>query len=233
ANPKTVAIIGGGPAGISAAYFLARAGHKVDILDNQAKLGGVLRNGIPAYRLPEDVLDRDLERLEALGVSHRPHELITPLRLKQIALEYHAVIVATGQAESIVPRLAGVDLPGIEQGLTFLNRVKSKGRENIRGTIAVIGGGNTALDCAGTAIRCGADKVVIVYRRGQTEMPAIKEEIRDILAEGVELVPCRQPVRIIGDTAVTGLEVAEVELGDPDESGRKRPLVTNNLSVTS
>ena len=233
ANPKTVAIIGGGPAGISAAYFLAMAGHKVDILDSQAKLGGVLRNGIPAYRLPEDVLDRDLERLEALGVSHRPLELITPLRLKQIALEYHAVIVATGQAESIIPGFAGVDLPGVEQGLTFLNRVKSKGRENIRGTVAVIGGGNTALDCAGTAIRCGADKVVIVYRRGQTEMPAIKEEIRDILVEGVELVPYRQPVRIIGDKAVTGLEVAEVELGDPDESGRKRPLVTNNLSVIS
>ncbi|MFH0958233.1 MAG: FAD-dependent oxidoreductase, partial [Pseudomonadota bacterium] len=232
-NPKTIAIVGGGPAGISAAYFLARSSHKVDIFDSQTRLGGVLRSGIPEYRLPEEVLDRDLARVLALGINYRAQESITALRMKQLAVEYDAVIVATGLTQSITPAIGGIDLPGVEQGLTFLNRVKSKGRENIRGTVAVIGGGNTALDCAGTAIRCGADKVVIVYRRGQTEMPAIKEEIRDILAEGVELVLYRQPVRIIGEKAVTGLEVAEVELGDPDESGRKRPIVTDNFSVIS
>lgn len=229
-NPKKVAVAGGGPAGISAAYTLARAGHQVVILDSQTKLGGVLRSGIPAYRLPEEALDRDLDRLFALGIIHKPHQVITPDEVKQLATEYDAVILATGQTESIVAEFSGIDLAGVEQGLTFLNRVKLASQERIKGTVAVIGGGNTALDCAGTAIRCGADRVLIVYRRGRVEMPAIKEEIEDILLEGAELILYRQPVRINGTDVVTGLELAEVELGDPDESGRRRPIVTNKLS---
>jgi Pyruvate/2-oxoacid:ferredoxin oxidoreductase delta subunit/thioredoxin reductase len=176
-------------------------------------------------------LDRDLSRLLALGVNHRPHELINPSRVKQIAREYDAVVLATGRTEPITLGFSGIDVPGVEQGLTFLNRVKTKGKEKIQGTVAVIGGGNTALDCAGTAIRCGADRVLIVYRRDRTEMPAIREEIDDTLLEGAELIECRQPVRIIGDDVVIGLEVAEVDLGDHDESGRKRPIVTDKLSV--
>jgi NADPH-dependent glutamate synthase beta subunit-like oxidoreductase/Pyruvate/2-oxoacid:ferredoxin oxidoreductase delta subunit len=230
-DPKRVAIVGGGPAGISAAYSLAKAGHQIDIFDGGGKLGGVLRGGIPAYRLPEEALDRDLDRLFSLGIIHKPHQVITPVEVKRLAEEYDAVIVATGQAASIVPEFPGIDLAGVEQGLTFLNRVKSNGPERIRGTVAVIGGGNTALDCAGTSIRCGADRVVIVYRRGRVEMPAIKEEIEDILAEGAELVIYRQPARITGNGVVDGIELAEVELGDIDKSGRRRPIVTHNLST--
>jgi len=231
-DPKRVAIVGGGPAGISVAYSLAKAGHQIDIFDGEGKLGGVLRSGIPAYRLPEEALDRDLDRVFALGVRQKPQEFVTPLRMKELTLEYDAVIVATGQAASITPEFPGIDLAGVEQGLTFLNRIKSSGQERIRGTVAVIGGGNTALDCAGTSIRCGADRVVIVYRRGRVEMPAIKEEIEDILAEGAELVLCRQPVGITGTgSVVTRVELAEVELGDPDDSGRRCPIVTHNLST--
>lgn len=230
ASSKKVAVAGAGPAGVSAAYTLARAGYQVVIFDSQAKLGGILRNGIPAYRLPEEALDRDLNRLLALGVEHRPHQVITSVELERLAAEFDAVILATGQADSIAPEFPGIDLPGVEQGLTFLNRVKTNGKERIRGTVAVIGGGNTALDCAGTAVRCGAERVMIVYRRGRLEMPAIKEEIEDILLEGVELILYRQPVRIIGTGSVTGLELAEVQLGAPDRSGRRRPVVTKKLS---
>jgi NADPH-dependent glutamate synthase beta subunit-like oxidoreductase/Pyruvate/2-oxoacid:ferredoxin oxidoreductase delta subunit len=230
-DPKRVAIVGGGPAGISAAYSLAKAGHQIDIFDGEGKLGGVLRSGIPAYRLPEEALDRDLDGVFALGVGQKPQEFVTPLRMKELTLEYDAVIVSTGQAAYITPEFPGIDLAGVEQGLTFLNRIKSSGQKRIRGTVAVIGGGNTALDCAGTSIRCGADRVVIVYRRGRVEMPAIKEEIEDILAEGAELVLYRQPVRITGNGVVDGIELAEVELGDIDKSGRRRPIVTHNLST--
>jgi 2-oxoacid:acceptor oxidoreductase gamma subunit (pyruvate/2-ketoisovalerate family) len=233
-DPGKIAVVGGGPAGISAAYCLARDGHKVEIFDSNPKLGGVLRNGIPSYRLPEDSLDRDLARVLALGVTHKPLELVAAQRIEQLAVDYDAVIVATGQSESMAPaEFTGIYPSGVEQGLAFLNRMKFKGQEIINGTVAVIGGGNTALDCAGTAVRCGADRVVIVYRRGRNEMPAIKEEIDDIVAEGVELLLCRQPVKIKGDDYVTGLELAEVDLGDPDESGRRRPIVTDNLSTVA
>ncbi|MGC8658796.1 MAG: FAD-dependent oxidoreductase [Desulfomonilaceae bacterium] len=230
ANPKRIAVVGGGPAGISAAYTLVKAGHQVVVIDGQAKLGGVLRNGIPAYRLPEEALDRDINRILALGVTHKSKEIITSVEIQKLATDYDAVIVATGQAEYIVPEFPGIGLVGVEQGLSFLNRVKQTGNEKMKGTIAVIGGGNTALDCAGTAIRCGADKVVIIYRRGRLEMPAIKEEIEDILLEGAELVLYRQPVKIKGTDVVTGLEMAEVKFGEPDQSGRRRPIITDRLS---
>jgi NADPH-dependent glutamate synthase beta subunit-like oxidoreductase/Pyruvate/2-oxoacid:ferredoxin oxidoreductase delta subunit len=230
-NARKVAVVGGGPAGLSAAFILARAGHDVTIYDSQSKLGGVLRSAIPAYRLPQVPLERDIGRILKLGVTVRCGELLNATRIHALSAEYDAVVVATGQACPSEPHSPGVELSGVQQGLEFLNRVKTGRGDTIKGTVIVIGGGNTAVDCARTALRCGAAKVGLVYRRGRPEMPAIDQEIEETIAEGIELVLHRQPVRFIGQTRVTGIELAKVELGDVDSTGRKRPLATNRSST--
>jgi 2-oxoacid:acceptor oxidoreductase gamma subunit (pyruvate/2-ketoisovalerate family) len=232
-NPLKAAIIGSGPAGLATGFFLARAGHSVTIYESEPKIGGLLRTAIPSYRLPEDVLDRDLRRILALGVEARCGERLDSQRLQDLAQACDAVVIATGQAISRTLECPGVELPGVEQGLLFLDRAKKEGGARLTGTVAVIGGGNAAMDCARTALRCGADKVVVVYRRGREEMPAIREEIEGAIAEGAELVLHFQPVRFLGDKRVTGIELAHVELGDPDASGRRRPVVTDKMTRLS
>jgi len=231
ADPRKVAIIGGGPAGLSAALVLTRSGNHVTIHESQPSLGGVLRSAIPSYRLPSDALDRDIDRILALGLAAKCGELLDASSVRELAAGHDAVVIATGQARSIALDFPGTQLHGVEQGLDFLNRLKSNGREKICGTVIVLGGGNTALDCARSALRCGADKVRVVYRRGREEMPAIEQEVEETLAEGVEIIVHRQPVKFIGEGRVTGVELAEVELGDPDSSGRKSPIVTNRASM--
>ncbi len=228
-SPQKMAIVGGGPAGMAAAFALVRAGHNVTIYDSQPKLGGVLRSAIPSYRLPEDALDRDIRRIMQLGLKARCGELLDERRVEDLAAAYDALVVATGRARSRDLDCAGTNLSGVEQGLEFLRRAKTEGAVRIAGAAIVIGGGNTALDCARTAMRCGATKVSILYRRGREEMPAIEEEIEETIAEGVELILHRQPVRFQGNGRVTGIEFAEVNLGPPDASGRRRPLVTDRI----
>lgn len=224
---RRVAVVGGGPAGLSAAFTLARAGHAVTLLEAEPKLGGVLRTGIPAYRLPEAALDRDLSRLGALGVVPRCGTRLGPAELARLCQEHDAVIVATG-----LSRPAGLELPegptrldGVVQGLELLREVRAGRAPALSGHAVVVGGGNTAVDCARTALRCGAARVTIVYRRSRAEMPAIRAEVDEALAEGIALLPLRQPVRLVGDGRVSGLELAEVVLGAPDASGRPRPTL--------
>lgn len=231
ANPRKVAVVGGGPAGLSAAFVLAHAGRDVTIYESRPKLGGVLWSAIPSYRLPHDALERDISRILALGVKTKCGESLNAARVQALSEEYDAVVVATGQACSRATDSPGAEFSGIEQGLEFLYRAKKQGCERLTGTVIVIGGGNTAVDCARTALRCGATKVALVYRRGREEMPAIDQEIQETIAEGVELIPYRQPARFIGESRVTGAEFAEVELGDPDASGRRRPIATDRLST--
>jgi 2-oxoacid:acceptor oxidoreductase gamma subunit (pyruvate/2-ketoisovalerate family) len=230
-NPRRIVVVGGGPAGLSAAFFFAREGHEVTIYESETKLGGILRSAIPSYRLPDDALDRDISRVLAMGITARCGEALDAQRFRDLALAHDAVVLATGQATSRELDFHGIQLSGFEQGLNFLYRVKTQSVANLRGNVIVIGGGNTALDCARTAVRCGAAGVKLVYRSGREEMSAIDEEIDETLAEGVELVPYRQPVRFAGDGRVTGIELAEMELGDPDATGRKRPLPTNRSTV--
>jgi len=222
-----VAVVGGGPAGISAAFALARAGHEALILEAEPALGGVLRTGIPTYRLPAAALDRDLGRLAALGVVARCRERIGPAELQALAAERDAVIVATGLP--VPSRLEGADGPerlaGVSQGLEFLRQVRAGRALALRGHTVVVGGGNTAVDCARTALRCGAARVTLAYRRGRAEMPAIPEEVEEALAEGVELLLLRQPVRLVGAGRLEGVELAEVTLGERDATGRRRPVV--------
>ncbi|HJV84207.1 MAG TPA: 2-oxoacid:acceptor oxidoreductase family protein [Noviherbaspirillum sp.] len=222
------AIVGGGPAGLSAAYQLALLGHAVTIYEAGPALGGVLRNGIPAFRLPMEVLNRDIERILSLGVKAECNRALRGDELAALAEVYDGVVICTGFGPPTSLGAGSAHLAGVEQGLEFLDRVK-QGGVAVHGHVVVVGGGNTAIDCARSALRCGAVSVKLVYRRGREEMPAIREEIEDAEDEGVRLVLHRQPVGFTGNDAVDGVVLAEVEPGPPDESGRRRPVVTDRI----
>jgi 2-oxoacid:acceptor oxidoreductase gamma subunit (pyruvate/2-ketoisovalerate family) len=226
ARPLAVAVVGGGPAGLSAAWQLARAGHVVTIYDSAPALGGVLRNGIPAFRLPQEALARDLERITALGVKVRCNARIGKAELAALAQDHDAVVVAVGFGVPVALGINGEHLANVEQGLDFLDRVK-RAPVALKGNVVVIGGGNTAIDCARSALRCGASSVTIAYRRAKKDMPAICEEIHDAEKEGVKIMPFRTPVAFEAEQVV----IAEVEAGAPDASGRRRPVVTGRTSA--
>jgi 2-oxoacid:acceptor oxidoreductase gamma subunit (pyruvate/2-ketoisovalerate family) len=227
AKPLRIAVVGGGPAGLSAAYQLALAGHAVTLHEAAPALGGVLRGGIPLFRLPDKALQHDLGRILKLGVAVHCNARVDKDGLEALRRDCDAVIVATGFGPGL--GLEGDTLAGVEQGLDFLERAKHGGAA-LGETVAVVGGGNTAIDCARTALRCGAEAVKLVYRRARADMPAIAEEIEGALHEGVELLPHRQPIAFQGGDKVSALTLAEVEPGPPDASGRRRPLVTDRTS---
>ncbi len=224
---KKFAVIGGGPAGLSCAYHLARLGQKVCIYEKNDKLGGVLRSGIPLYRLPENILDRDIERILALGVDCICNIDMDSEALIQLCKDYDGVIISVGLGRSRAMEVAGEKLDGVVQGLDYLEDCR-RGEVHLDGTVIVVGGGNTAMDCARSALRSGASSVKLVYRRGREEMVAISEEIEDGCREGVQLLSQRQPVAFIGDERVTGIVLAEVELGPQEKDGRRLPMVTDN-----
>ncbi len=226
---RRFAVVGGGPAGLSAAFQLALRGHAVSIYEAGPALGGVLRNGIPAFRLPPEILQRDLERILKLGIELRCNARLGKDDLLRLQGEVDALIVCTGFGPALGLDADGPSLAGVEQGLDFLDRVK-RGPVDLSGTVVVVGGGNTAIDCARTALRCGAASVKLVYRRGREEMPAIAEEIESTEAEGVRLLLHRQPVAFVGNGALSAVVIAEVEAGSPDASGRARPVVTQRTS---
>lgn len=229
-SPRRFAIVGGGPAGLSAAYQLALHGHHVTIYEAAPALGGVLRYGIPAFRLPLDVLDRDIARIIDLGVTARCESPVDAAGLTRLAAEYDALIVCTGFGAYHSLGVPGEELPGVEQGLPFLERAKA-GTETVTGHVVVVGGGNSAIDCARSALRLGAASVRIVYRRSREDMPAIVEEIAEAELEGIRLATQRQPVACLGDDRINALVLAEVEAGKPDASGRCRPVVTDRTAT--
>jgi len=222
-------VVGGGPAGLSAAYQLAMQGHAATIFEAGPALGGVLRNGIPAFRLPHEALKRDVERILKLGVEARCNSRLGKDELLRLQRDFDAVIVCVGFGSAFDLAVKGENLEGVEQGLDFLDCAKRE-RVVLKGNVVVVGGGNTAIDCARTALRCGAASVKIVYRRSREDMPAIKEEIAEAEREGVRLLPYRQPVEFTGTGTVSAVVVAEVEAGPPDASGRRRPVITNRTS---
>ncbi len=228
---RRIAIIGSGPAGLSAAYDLARGGHHATIYEGEKELGGVLRTGIPTYRLPREVLDREINAIMALGVEARTGEFLTRDRILELGKEYDAVILAAGFGNPAKLEVPGVDLEGVEDGTRFLHRVNMEGGEAVGGHVVVLGGGNTAMDCARSALRSGAARVSVVYRRTRSEMPAILEEIEESEHEGVAFKFQRAPMAMQGNGRVNALVIAEVEMGPPDASGRRRPVVTDRTSV--
>jgi 2-oxoacid:acceptor oxidoreductase gamma subunit (pyruvate/2-ketoisovalerate family) len=230
AKRRNVAILGSGPAGLSAACELARAGHRVTIYEGEKELGGVLRTGIPTYRLPREVLDREISAILALGVETRCGTFLDAAAIAGLGKKHDAVIVAAGLARATELDAPCANLPGVEQGLGFLHRVNMEGGDTVRGHVVVLGGGNTAMDCARSALRAGAAKVTVAYRRTHEEMPAIREEIEEAHREGIGFLFQRAPVAFHGNGRVAAIELAEVEMGEPDSSGRRRPVVTKRTS---
>ncbi len=233
AAPRHVAIVGGGPAGIGAAWTLALAGQRATIFEKERVLGGLLATGIPSYRLPREVLQRELALLAGLGVQVRTGVTLRAEDLRRLAREHDAVILATGLQRTRALDVPGAALPGVEEGLDFLRRLNLGEDVRLSGHVVVLGGGNSAMDCARSALRVGAARVTVAYRRTQAEMPAIREEIDEAVREGVKLRLLSAPVGFTGDTRVRGVELAEVVLGEPDASGRRTPVTSDRVARLS
>ncbi len=226
ASGKSVGIVGGGPAGLAAAYYLAREGHSVTVYESMPQLGGMLRYGIPEYRLPKALLDREIETITALC-----HEVKCNTRLgKDVTMDglrerHDAVVLALGAQACQVVETPGNELEGVWQGLNFLGDVALGKPVKVGKHVAVIGGGNTAIDASRTALRMGAETVTIYYRRSRKEMPASVEEIEQAEEEGVKFEYLVSPKAISGDRCAATLTLLRMALGEPDASGRRRPRV--------
>ena len=219
-----VAIIGSGPAGLSCAYELVRRGYSVTVFEAAPKAGGMLRYGIPEYRLPNEVLDNEISYIEELGVEIKTNSPVKNLsRLSNQG--YKAIFLATGAWISQKMNIPNEDTEGVIHALTFLNRVNSGEKVEVGERVAVIGGGNSAVDAACVVKRLGAKEVLIIYRRSRAEMPAIGTEVDETEKEGVKFHFLTAPVRILSnDGRLTGIQCIRTELGEPDESGRQRPI---------
>lgn len=228
-NGKKVAIIGGGPGGLSAAYFLQQKGYQCDIFEAAPQVGGWLRYGIPPYRLPNEIIDKEVSTITELGVNiFCNKKLGDNLSYQELQENYHATIIAIGSQKGTLVGVEGEDALNVFSGIDFLRNMAITNQPyDLRGkTVAVVGGGNTAMDCCRTSIRCNANRVIVIYRRTEKEMPANPIEIHESKLEGVEYMFLTNPVRINKDETgkVKSITCIRMELGEPDESGRRRPI---------
>lgn len=225
---KRVAIIGAGPAGLSCAYYLRQEGHSVDIFDAKQKAGGMLRWGIPRFRLPEKIIDKEIEGIINLGVKiHLNKALGKDFSIDQLFEQgYQSIFLGLGAQASTSMGIENEQADGVLPGIDFLEDIKLKKISGLGGKVAVIGGGNTAMDAARSALRLGAESVTIVYRRTLQEMPASKIEIEEAKEEGVEFKFLTAPVKVLLNQKkrVKGIECIQMKLGEPDASGRRRPV---------
>jgi 2-oxoacid:acceptor oxidoreductase delta subunit (pyruvate/2-ketoisovalerate family) len=220
---EKIAIIGSGPAGMSCAYHLARLHYDVTVFESSPLAGGMLRIGIPFYRLPKDVLDREISNIEALGVEIRAGipfgENLTLDGLK----DYQAIFIATGAHRSRGLHIPGEKGKSVFSGLDLLRKINLGKKVKLGDKMAIIGGGNTAIDVARSVIRMGK-KAAILYRRSKEEMPAFEDEIMEAIEEGVKIRYLVNPIRIQQKDSIRSLECLRMELGEKDESGRRRPV---------
>jgi len=230
---KKIAVIGAGPGGLSAAFFLRKEGHQVNIYEAGPKPGGWLRYGIPEYRLPNDVLDQEVKNITDMGVKiFYNQKLGDNLSYKALKFKYDAIVLAIGSQIGTSIGCEGDDAENVLSGVDFLKAMELSGkRYDFKGkTVAVIGGGNTAMDCCRSSKRCGAEKVYIIYRRTEKEMPANPIEIHESKLEGVEYMFLTAPVRVNKDESgkIKSMTCLKMELGEPDASGRRRPMIVPN-----
>jgi heterodisulfide reductase subunit A len=229
---EKVAVIGSGPAGLGCAYDLVREGYAVTVFEALPNAGGLLRYGIPDYRLPKQVVDNDVSYIQELGVEIKTK---TPVKdLSEIFNQgYKAVFLGTGASVSQKMGITGEDTKGVIHALDFLRMVNSGVEMKLGSRVAVIGGGNAAIDAARASLRLGAEEVTIVYRRSQAEMPAIRTEIEEAEQEGIKFHFLATPAKILSKNGqLSGMECTKMELGEPDASGRRRPVPIKGSEFT-
>ncbi|HEY78973.1 MAG TPA: FAD-dependent oxidoreductase, partial [Dehalococcoidia bacterium] len=233
-NDQKVAIIGSGPAGLTAANDLALLGYGVTIFEAHPEPGGMLRVGIPEYRLPKEMLAREIAYIQRLGVEIKTGTRIgEQLSLEELRDKYQAIFIAAGAQDSLELDVPGKDTPGVISALSFLHDVNMGKKVAVGARVAVIGGGNTAIDAARVAQRLGAASVTVVYRRSRPEMPANSAEVEAAEAEGIEIMFLAAPTRIIAkDGRTSQMECIMMELGEPDASGRRQPIPIEGSEFT-
>ena len=225
---EKIAVIGAGPAGMSCAYYLACDGYKVTVFDKNTQPGGMLRYGIPSFRLEKGIIDAEIDVLKQLGVEFRcgveVGKDVTIAQLREQGFE--GFYLGIGAQKAAPLGIPGEDLPNVRGGIDFLREVNAGKSPELGKGVVVVGGGNVAMDASRVAKRLGAEHVYITYRRGKDELPARKEEVEHAEAEGIEFNLLNNPVAIIGDENgnVTGIELVRQELGEPDEKGRRKPV---------
>ncbi len=222
-HKEKVAIVGSGPAGLACAYYLRKLGYLVTILEAHSELGGMLRVGIPQYRLPREVLDIEVQRLTHMGVEIRTNTRVVSLDLL-FELGYKAVFITIGAHQSLRMGIEGEESPGVIDGATFLREVNLGLKPSLGRRVAVVGGGNVAIDAARTATRLGVKSVSILYRRSRAEMPADPKEIEQSIEEGIDIKYLVIPSKIKRKNKRLGVTCVRMELGEADESGRQRPV---------
>ena len=240
---KKVAVVGSGPAGLTAAADLAKLGHKVTVFESLHKAGGVLSYGIPEFRLPKEIVRQEVEYIKQLGVEFKPNYIIGRIKtLDDLCDEFDAVFLGTGAGLPSFMGIPGENFNGVYSANEFLTRVnlmkaydpEYDTRVRLGKHVVVVGGGNVAMDAARSALRLGAEEVSIVYRRGEDEMPARREEIEHAKEEGITFSLLTNPVRILGDEKfnATAVECIKMKLGEPDKSGRRSPVPVEGSEFT-
>jgi formate dehydrogenase major subunit len=231
---KKIAVVGAGPSGLSAANYLAIKGHEVTVFERQSHAGGMMRFGIPEYRLPKATLDKEIGLIRSLGVKIQTGKALgVHLRLEDLQKDFDSVYLAIGSWRATALQIEGENSPGVWLGINYLEQVTLGTPIDLGQTVVVIGGGNTAIDCARTALRKGVKKVQLIYRRTREEMPAESFEVEEALHEGVEMVFLTAPTKIaVRPDGKKELHCIKMQLGEPDRSGRRRPVPVDGSDFT-